>query len=94
VRGCGFESCQHHKKEEDMSDELEKVEQPEEEKQEFHVRIERINCGYVRVYARNKNEARKATESMSKKKLLGYYKHRFDFVKIGEVVEAVEIIND
>ena len=41
-----------------------------------------------------KNEARKATESMSKKKLLGYYKHRFDFVKIGEVVEAVEIIND
>lgn len=63
------------------------------EQQEFHVEVIRTSHGYVRVHARTKNEAKKAVESMDKKKMLGFYKHRFEFTNIGGVTKA-EPVND
>jgi hypothetical protein len=70
----------------------------EEEKQEFTVKIVHHRYGYVKVRARDKNEAKRVTESMARNRLMKFYKHEFDFVNIGEVLDApqpsmIDIIN-
>lgn len=66
--------------------------EPQEQK-EYQVKIVRHGYGYVRVRARDKNEAKRAAESMTNKRLLQYYKHEFEFVEVGEVFEP-PTIND
>ena len=66
------------------------------EKKEFHVGITRTSYGYVRVHARNKNEAERAVKQMRKQKLLGYYKERCTFINIDgakPVGKMIEILN-
>lgn len=56
-----------------------------EEKQEFTVRIIRNGYGFVKVRARNKNEAKRTVESMPQRRMLKFYKHEFEFVSVGDV---------
>jgi transcriptional regulator CtsR len=54
------------------------------EKREFHVEVKRHGYGYVRVLAHSKDEAIKAAEAMNVKRLLSYYKEKYEFVTTGE----------
>jgi hypothetical protein len=51
----------------------------------FEVEIIVEKRGFAKIRARDKNHAKKAVEAMGRKKLLQHYKHRFDFIKIGEI---------
>lgn len=53
-------------------------------KHEYLVEVNRIGYGYVRVRARSKDEAENVVARMNKKKLLTYYKEKYEFVNTGK----------
>jgi hypothetical protein len=56
----------------------------EGEKQEYHVEVKRSGHGFVKVLARSKDEAEKVVKGMTVKRLLNYYKEKYEFVSTGE----------
>ena len=58
-----------------------------EEKQEYTVRIVHHRYGTVKIRARDKNEAKRVTESMARNRLMKFYKHECDFVHVGNVLK-------
>ena len=70
-----------------MSENVSEIQVSSEEKLDFEVKITRTHYGYVKVRARNKDEARSAVEQMDQRKMLTYYKEQFEFVTVCEATE-------
>lgn len=66
---------------------LQKIKKDTRPKKEFHVEVRRQSYGYVRILARDKNEARRVVEQMEQKRILQYYKERFELLKVGKATK-------
>lgn len=57
-----------------------------ENKKEYLIRIVRNQYGYVKVRADDEEAAKATVEKMAQSKLLKYYKHEYEFISVGKVI--------